>query len=542
MLSNLKTGTRLFVLLILLVSMTIAVGLVGAFDVRSRNKAIESVYVNELKPIEQMKTVSDAYRVDIVDTGHKLNIGLIGWDAALARVDSAEREIARTWAEFKTTQMSDSERVLVAQAEPAMQRATPVIANLRTIIGARDKTRLNEWITRDVYEAVDPVTETVDRIAGEQALHAETALAEAEKAYRSTILVITLLTLAAALIAIGFGYYIIRDIERALAEAITSAERIAAGDLATPLVVSTRADEIGSLHRAMHRMVQNLASLIGDVQRSGIQLNTSSTEISATSRQQQTTATEVASTTLEVGATARQISATSKELVRTMNDITESADAMATLAGSGQQGLSRMESSMVQITEATAAINTRFAVLNDRAANINTVVTTIAKVADRTNLLSLNAAIEAEKAGEYGRGFAVVATEIRRLADQTADATTDIEQMVREIQSAISAGVMGTDKFSEEVRRAVEAVGEVGGQLTDIIHQVQAVTPRFDAVVDGMQSQSEGAQQISEALAQLGEASQQTVESLVQSTEALEQLNEAARGLQAGVSRFKLAN
>ncbi|MEO5510100.1 MAG: methyl-accepting chemotaxis protein, partial [Longimicrobiales bacterium] len=199
-----------------------------------------------------------------------------------------------------------------------------------------------------------------------------------------------------------------------------------------------------------------------------------------------------------------------------------------------------MEASMGQITEATAAINTRFAVLNDRAANINTVVTTIAKVADRTNLLSLNAAIEAEKAGEYGRGFAVVATEIRRLADQTADATTDIEQMVREIQSAISAGVMGTDKFSEEVRRAVEAVGDVSGQLSEIIQQVQAVTPRFESVVDGMQSQSEGAQQISEALSQLGEASQQTVESLVQSTEAIEQLNEAARRLQAGVSRVKL--
>ena len=82
-------------------------------------------------------------------------------------------------------------------------------------------------------------------------------------------------------------------------------------------------------------------------------------------------------------------------------------------------------------------------------------------MADQTNLLSLNAAIEAEKAGEYGRGFVVVATEIRRLADQTAVATYDIEQMVREIQSSVSAGVMGMDKFSEEVRRGMADMQQV---------------------------------------------------------------------------------
>jgi methyl-accepting chemotaxis protein WspA len=156
--------------------------------------------------------------------------------------------------------------------------------------------------------------------------------------------------------------------------------------------------------------------------------------------------------------------------------------------------------------------------------------------------LSLNAAIEAEKAGEHGRGFAVVATEIRRLADQTAVATYDIEQMVKHIQSAVAAGVMGMDKFSEEVRRGMREVQEVGGQLSQIIQQVQALAPRVESVNEGMQAQATGAEQISNALSQLTEAAQQTVESLSQSTHAIGDLDEVSSGLRNGVLRFKLAS
>ena len=113
-------------------------------------------------------------------------------------------------------------------------------------------------------------------------------------------------------------------------------------------------------------------------------------------------------------------------------------------------------------------------------------MTTITKVADQTNLLSINAAIEAEKAGEYGRGFLVVAREIRRLADQTAVATLDIENMVRQMQDAVSAGVMQMDKFSDEVRTGMSCVGEIGSDAGQIIEEVQGLSERFEQVNEGM--------------------------------------------------------
>lgn len=286
--------------------------------------------------------------------------------------------------------------------------------------------------------------------------------------------------------------------------------------------------------------VTTLQEMIRRVQKLGLQVNASSTEIAATAQEQLSTATEVATTTAEIGATSNEISTTSKELVQTIKEIATVAEQTASIAANGQTGLNQMKATMQQVVEASALINTRLATLSEKAGNIGTVVTTITKVADQTNLLSLNAAIEAEKAGDYGRGFSVVATEIRRLADQTAVSTADIEQIVKEMQSAVAAGVMGMDRFSEEVHRGSDVVRQVSDELSQIIRHVQALTPNFETVSEGMQSQSQGAQQISDALSQLSEASKQTVESLRESNAAIGQLNDAARGLQDGVARFKL--
>lgn len=301
-----------------------------------------------------------------------------------------------------------------------------------------------------------------------------------------------------------------------------------------------RKDEFGILADGLNRLADDLSMLVGQVQHSGIQVNITATQIAATAKEQQSTTTEIAATTAEIGATSKQISATSKELDRTMNEVGEVAQDTTELAGSGQSAITHMEDTMRQIIQASGGITSKLAVLSEKTANINTVVTTITKVADQTNLLSLNAAIEAEKAGEYGLGFAVVAMEIRRLADQTAVATYDIEKMVKEMQTAVTAGVMGMDKFAEEVRRGVEEIRQVSGLLAQIIHQVQTLTPRFATVSEGMHAQATGAQQISETLLHLSEAARQTAESLRHSTQAIEQLNEAARGLQIGVARFKL--
>jgi PAS domain S-box-containing protein len=258
-------------------------------------------------------------------------------------------------------------------------------------------------------------------------------------------------------------------------------------------------------------------------------------QLTASSKELEAMMTAQVTSTNQVVATAQEITATSQELVQTMHGVTGMAADAATAAESGQIDLARMQATMQTMEGATRTIAGRLGVINERAANITSVVTTISKVAEQTNLLSLNAAIEAEKAGQYGRGFAVVAREIRRLADQTAEATLDIEHIVKEMTSAISAGVVGMDQFAHEVRQGAEAIRTVGAQLAQIISQVQVLTPRFDAVHEGMQAQAQGTQQINAAMIQLRDAAQRTMGSLHASTRAIAQLSEVSQRLYDGM-------
>lgn len=386
---------------------------------------------------------------------------------------------------------------------------------------------------RTGYALTQKMVEINKNISDDSAQRITDAVTQA----KTSMLVAVIAALVAALVC---GYFLLRAITGPMQRLMGILDVMRAGDFSQRLYFERR-DEFSHLAAGFNRMTDELTALVGQVQKSSSQVSTSVTEIAATSKQQQATAAETAATTTEIGVTSREIFATSRDLVRTMNEVSLVSEQAATLAGSGQTGLTRMEDTMQDVMDAAGSVSGKLAILNEKAGNINQVVTTITKVADQTNLLSLNAAIEAEKAGEYGRGFSVVATEIRRLADQTAVATYDIELMVKEIQSAVAAGVMGMDKFSDQVRRGMSEVQQVGTQLSQIIAQVQALAPRFQVVNEGMQAQASSAEQINQALLQLSEAAQQTVESLQQSSQAIDELNQVSNGLRNGVSRFKVS-
>ena len=332
-----------------------------------------------------------------------------------------------------------------------------------------------------------------------------------------------------------------RLIFRPLLNVSMMARRLSRLDLSVS-VKKGRLDEIGRMYYALDDMIQSFKNVIGQVQNSGVQMSSSSTELAATAKQQEITIKTRMEAIEQAVHDVQGISEVAAQLVDTMRHVGEMTEETAQFANSSQSNLARMQAAMRTMEQASSSISERLGAINEKAENITTVVTTIHKVADQTNLLSLNASIEAEKAGEYGRGFTVVAREIRRLADQTAVATLDIEHMVKEMQAAVSSGVMGMDKFIAEVRRNAEDVDNISEQLGRIIMQVQSLSPRFEEVTGAMGNQSNHAREISYTMLDLSREMQQTTRSLHESFAAIEQLNDATRGLQSEVSRFKVSD
>lgn len=353
--------------------------------------------------------------------------------------------------------------------------------------------------------------------------------------------VVLAISLGTVVIVGVMGWYISRTIARSadLLNARVTEMASGASDLTARVNIEGN-DELAQLGSGINALIARIQVIITKVRESSLQVLAAASEIAATARQQESTVQSLNSATTEIAASVREISATGKELSGTMDEVNHQATHAASLADSGRTRLGAMEQTMQKLVESTASISSKLAIIREKADNINLVVTTITKVADQTNLLSINAAIEAEKAGEYGRGFLVVAREIRRLADQTAVATLDIESMVRLMQDAVSAGVMQMDKFSDEVRSGVGRVSEINRETGEIITEVNGLGERFHLVNEGMRNQSIGAEQISEAMASIAGNVRSTAASLEEFNKTTTHLRGSVEQMSQEIAQFKV--
>lgn len=344
-----------------------------------------------------------------------------------------------------------------------------------------------------------------------------------------SIVIILGVTLTALLVA--------RSISNPIRTASKVARQVASGDLRADVGL-TKNDETGALLVAIQTMTNDLRGLIGRIQVSSVTLNATATAIQATSNDQQQIIADYGSATSEAVIAVKEITGTSHELSRTMTEVNALASSTGIKAAEGRTDLQGMDSTMRALKISTTSIGTKLTTISERASNINMVITTMVKVADQTNILSINAAIEAEKAGDYGLGFLVVAREISRLAEQTAHASLDIERMVKEMQSSVTSGVKEMNVFTEQVQGGVREIGTLSAKLGEIISAVEGITGRFGMVTEGMYAQSQGAEQIRDAMVRLADGAARTAESLNVSNQATVELREAVAELKNEVSRF----
>jgi len=539
---NLSVKLRLAGFVVFLLILIIGAGLGGLNGMKASNESLSDVYEHEVLPLEQLREMESLFQIGIDGIVEKALFEQISWNEALKSIKNAKQEIDKRWAylfEIGEAHPGENRNAWLAPAKELIASTEENMSKLTLYLEKVDIDNLDIFTDEKLYPLAEEYRRVINLLVKNRltAVKMEYEKAQSRYFFSKNAFLLTMLT--GIIISLFASYLLIRSIDAPLKKIIYAMKQVIKGDLTQHLDFG-RHDEFGLLIKGFNQMVEYLRDLVGQIQRSGIQVTSSITELAATNKQQEVTANEHAATTSEIAASTTQIAATGAHLLSTMKKVHSLTKNAAFAAGEGQGGLKDIDSTMVKMEEATGSIVNKLQILNDKASNIANVVKTINKVADQTNLLSLNAAIEAEKAGEYGSGFAVVATEIRRLADQTAVATFDIAQMVKEVQSAISTAVMGIDKFAEDAHASVGNVKTINEQLSGVIEQVEVLNPQVGTLTEGIEAQTQGAKQISDAVMQLNEAAQQTAESLSQTSTSISQLHQAALGLQEGAAIFKV--
>ena len=317
----------------------------------------------------------------------------------------------------------------------------------------------------------------------------------------------------------------------------------------------TSTDEVGTLVRAIEEtldakkrmgaslknMSNNLTQMVAELQESGSQLVAASNEIASTSEQMSRGANDQTQQVGQISTAIEEMTATIVESSRNAGEASDGAKGASETAEQGGIIVNDTIQGMQRIAEVVRMSAESIGKLAQSADQIGEIVGVIDDIADQTNLLALNAAIEAARAGEQGRGFAVVADEVRKLAERTGKATGEITDMIKGIQTETSEAVESMEKGTSEVDNGRELADKAGSSLTEIVNVSQRVVDMIQQIATASEEQSTAAEQISKNIENVASVTKESATGAEQAAAAAEELSRQAEGLQNMVTKFKVA-
>jgi len=539
-----KLSTKLITAFALCAFITLGVGVLGSRGVSALSGSLKSVFENNLVSVAntaQTKTKAvgqsrDLYRLYIATAaGLPQNVK----DEYIASMNANQLASEKAFADYRKTPLADDERA----AGDKMERDWPVYqAMVQKYVGfmrAGDLENGRNLLLGDLQKTyrvvMDELTVMVDSNDRQVGEGAEAAGQLESSAKTSLYIGITLAFIA----AIVLGLFISRLISRPIASAVASARRIAQGDL-TQHIVSTGRDEAGQLLTALAEMQSSLKSTIQQIASASDQLASAAEELTAVTDNGSRGLLRQNDEIQQAATAVTEMTSAVEEVARNAVSTSEASKATSLQASNGRDQARNAVSAINSATTEIAASTTMVKDLAVQVRDIGKVLDVIRGIAEQTNLLALNAAIEAARAGEQGRGFAVVADEVRALAARTQASTGEIEGMINSVQTSADQAVGAMGK-SQSLVTDTQALAQATGQALELIADgIAQINDRNLVIATASEEQANVAREVDRNLVNIQDLSTQTAAGAHQTNASTQELSSLAVSFNTLVSRFRL--
>jgi len=528
----------------------VAAGLLGLMGMKRSNNEIESIYKENLTNIIQISAIMELMQVNraqlLLSLQHdpknpeivKLHDHPLTFHTD--QVPKNIEQITTLWKEYTSGNLSAEEKKLAD--EFAEKRGRFVKEGLEPVREAILAGNYHE-ATRLTVEKVNPLfkeaKEPAQKLYEHEKKQAKLGHESAVKQYQIILTVVIITILVSVALSLILGTLIIRSISNATTALMNASTAMAEGDLTQRTGLDTQ-DELGVIGKSFDAMAISFAQTIQRVAATSTQVASAANQLQSTAIRIATGAEEVAAQSGTVAVASEEMSATSGSISDSCHHAADNASQASQAAVTGSSVVSSTICGMEQIASRVRSSAATVSSLGARSDQIGAIVATIEDIADQTNLLALNAAIEAARAGEQGRGFAVVADEVRALAERTTRATREIGEMIKAIQNETRAAVGEMELGVKEVQQGTEDAAKSGEALQEILSTINEVAMQVNQIATAAEEQTATTNEITNNIHQISEVVQDTASGAHESASAASQLTGNAEELQRLVRQFKL--
>lgn len=543
--NKLSVGQRLAVLVGVPLAIIVLLVISSLSSFSHINQGVGRIYDDRVVPMTQLKSMVDGYTT-IMHAINKADNGLKNPNEALVELREGQQAIEDNWKQYTAGRLNEEEARIVKATEALFPEADTIIDEAADVLEPmgdtlqfdEDGDTLITDYNGDLFEYVDPIAEKIAKLIDMQLQIAKQERLDAQSIYDDAFSWSITVGLIASIVMIASGVWVGRTISGPLNKLRSAIEEADRDKNLTVAVDINQQDEIGQVAGSFQRMMKRFHDIIEDVGQTSEQLQEYATTLSNTT---ELTREGVAVQTRETDQVATASTEMSHAIEEVSRNAQQAADAATEANRETDEGTQVLDQTIRSINSLAERINSSSEVINRVAtdsAAIGSVLDVIRGIAEQTNLLALNAAIEAARAGEQGRGFAVVADEVRSLAQRTQESTQEIQDMIERLQAGTQDAVKSMAEGTEEMEQTVHQAEKAGASLTAISSAVAMITDMNTQIASATEEQMSVSQEISRNVVNISDVAKSSEHSVQEVDQASTELKESAGRLATIVREF----